>query len=183
MIINVPKIERKAESLLRDSGVRDLPVDLEKIAKHLDVEIKYEDLDDDVSGCLVVENNKSTVVVNNGHHSNRQRFTIAHELGHYCLHVKSGNNSALFVDKKYAVHHRNADSSLGAYKNEREANLFASILLMPKNMVGQAVEEQGFDFFDESDIYLLSRKFGVSEQALGFRLARLNYEVGEDEVR
>ena len=178
--INSLKIERKAEQLLKKCGERTLPVNLEKITEYLGIEIRYDDLDDDVSGFLVVEKGNSTTVINDSHHPNRQRFTIAHEIGHYCLHVKKNEDNALFVDKKYAIHHRDADSSLGKYKLEREANLFASMLLMPKNLVRKAVEEHEIDFFDDSDIFLLARKFGVSEQALGFRLARLEYEVGQD---
>lgn len=178
--INSLKIERKAEKLLKNCDVRTPPVNLEEIAKYLGIEIRYDDLDDDVSGFLVVENSKPTAGINDNQHPNRQRFTIAHEIGHYCLHVKNNDNSALFLDKKYAVHHRDADSSLGKYKMEREANLFASILLMPKDLVSKAIGEHEIDFFDDSDTLLLARKFGVSEQALGFCLARLKYEVGQD---
>lgn len=178
--INELRIERKAEQWLKKCGEKTFPINLEKIAEYLGIEIRYEDLDDDVSGFLVVENNKPTAVINENHHPNRQRFTIAHEIGHYCLHVKGSDTNALFVDKKYAVHHRDADSSLGKYKMEREANLFASILLMPKDLVSKAIEEHEVDFFDDPDIFLLARKFGVSEQALGFRLARLKYEVGQE---
>lgn len=178
--INSINVERKAKQLLKVSGETAFPINLENIANYLGVEIRYDDLDDDVSGFLVVDDKKPTAVINENHHPNRQRFTIAHEIGHYCLHVNKDEKDALFVDKKYAVHHRNADSSLGKYQTEREANLFASILLMPKVLVSKAIKEHDIDFFNDADISVLARKIGVSDQALGFRLARLKYEVGQD---
>ena len=39
-----------------------------------------------------------TIVVNSLHHANRQRFTLAHELGHFELHMTEFG-SAVHVDK------------------------------------------------------------------------------------
>lgn len=172
------KAENEAYHLLSEAGVHSAPVDLELLADKLGVQIWYEDLEDDVSGFLTVDRNKAVAVINSNHHANRQRFTIAHELGHFCLHAKQSGES-LFIDKGYSVHHRDNRSSLGTVRSEREANLFASVLLMPEYLIMEEIDKEGYDFFDESDTYSLARKFGVSEQALGFRLARLNYEVGE----
>ena len=55
-----------------------IPVDLESIALGLKLKIKPLEFDKDLSGMLV----KHTIYVNQDMHLNRQRFTIAHELGH-----------------------------------------------------------------------------------------------------
>lgn len=173
------KIEVTANKLLKSVKIRSVPVDVEEIAEFLNIRIFYEDLDEDVSGFLAVECGNATAVINKNQHPNRQRFTIAHEIGHFVLHASSERDKNLFIDKKYTVHHRDHKSCLGTLKAEREANLFASVLLMPKDLIGKLLDESGLDFFDDSETFSLSKKLGVSEQALGFRLARLNYEVGE----
>jgi len=171
------RVEAKARKLLEQSGITTAPVDVELAARTLGVEIEFDDLDDDVSGFLSVDPSRSVAVINENHHPNRQRFTIAHELGHYVLHVES--DEGLFIDKKYTVHHRDHNSCLGTIEKEREANLFASSLLMPKAIVQALLDDLSVDFFDEFETSSLAKRLGVSEQALGFRLARLGYEVGE----
>lgn len=178
--MNRTEIEKITEGLIRDTGISKFPVDLEKIANFLNIQISYDDLDDDVSGFLVAERqNKAIAVINKAHHLNRQRFTIAHEIGHFKLHVQSANEETIFVDKKYSFH-RDASSSLGIYKQEREANAFASNLLMPEHMVEEAIMELNLYALDDSDMSILAKKIGVSEQALGFRLESLGYQIERD---
>jgi Zn-dependent peptidase ImmA (M78 family) len=172
-------IERKALELLDEVGISGFPIDLEKIASHLNIKIAYDVLDDDVSGFLMAEGTKkATAVINNAHHPNRQRFTIAHEIGHFMLHVNSPNEETIFVDKKYSFR-RDGKSSLGIYEQERDANAFASSLLMPKRLVDNAIAEMNVDILDDYDMPTLAKKIGVSEQSLGFRLESLGYQVGQ----
>jgi len=46
---------------------------------------------------LVVKNKEKHIIVNRGHHVNRRRFTVAHELGRLRLHYKQGDE--IYVDK------------------------------------------------------------------------------------
>lgn len=175
-MMNPARIEAKANIILRKAGLYLAPIDVVAVANYLGVDIEYDELDGDVSGFLSVDPRRAVAVINERHHPNRQRFTIAHELGHFILHANA--QDGLFIDKKYAVHHRDHKSSLGTIEKEREANLFASALLMPKRVVQELLEDVGVDFFDEFETHSLARRLGVSDQALGFRLARLGYEVG-----
>jgi Zn-dependent peptidase ImmA (M78 family) len=172
-------IERKALDILEQVRIYSFPIDLEKIASYLNIKIVYDVLDDDVSGFLMAEGTrKATAVINNTHHVNRQRFTIAHEIGHFMLHVDSPNEETIFVDKKYSFR-RDGKSSLGVYEQEKDANAFASSLLMPKQLVDKAIADMNLDILDDYDIPGLAKKIGVSEQALGFRLESLGYQVGQ----
>ncbi len=171
-------IQRKAESLLKKLNIYQAPVDLDVITDFYDIDCKFDDLDDDVSGFLLIEDGRSTIVINELQHANRQRFTLAHELGHFFLHKDKGDT--VFIDKKYSVYNRDHKSSLGEHQQEKEANLFAASLLMPVQLVHEEIEKFNLDLFDDSDSILLSKKFGVSLQALGFRLAKLGYEVGQE---
>ncbi len=63
----------------------------------------------------------------------RQRFTIAHELGHFFLHRAS---STVFVDAA-PIFFRDESSSNGSQREEIEANAFAAELLMPEDAIRQ----------------------------------------------
>ncbi|WP_460881211.1 ImmA/IrrE family metallo-endopeptidase [Pontibacter rugosus] len=82
----------------------------------------------------------------------RQRFTIAHELGHFVLHQKY---SELFIDKEKPLF-RNQESSTGEHKREKEANAFAAAILMPQFLIFQEATKIGIKFIDEAAIKKLA---------------------------
>src|SRR5215204_5083184 len=121
------KIERLVESLLADAGLDVSPVPIEKLVKKLPIELKYGDLGD-VSGLLVRDSASCTIGVNKNHPKVRQRFTIAHEFGHYLLHAGISSH----LDRDYRINFRSAESSQATNIEEIEANFFAASILMPK---------------------------------------------------
>jgi Zn-dependent peptidase ImmA (M78 family) len=168
MIIDSPYLEQRTEKLLKEANCYSLPINVEKCAKHLNVKIKSLELDDDVSGFLLLKDDKTVHIgynKNNGKH--RVRFTIAHELAHLLLHTKEAK---LFVDK--VVLYRDSKSSTGEILKEREANAFAAALLMPKNLLIEEVEKHKEEKKDKF-IVSLAKKFNVSEQAITIRLTNL----------
>jgi len=79
-----------------------------------------------------------------------------------------------YVDKGMAtVQFRNAESSTGTQREEREANQFAAALLMPVEWVRREFEKHPFDLGDDTTLTAMCRLFGVSSQAMSFRLAKL----------
>jgi len=80
------EIEKKANSLISEMGIKKPPVAITKIVKKLGIKVLEFDLGSDASGVLVIENNKGTIAYNPKDLPVRQRFTIAHELGHYLIH-------------------------------------------------------------------------------------------------
>lgn len=118
------------------------------------------------SGILVREGDKAILGVNRSHHLNRQRFTIAHEIGHYLLH----EGDRIFVDRTYNVSMRSSTSSLGTDTEEIEANTFASHLLVPDEFLAKDPDAVDIDMEDEDSIRRLARKYRVSPQAMTFRL-------------
>lgn len=159
------QINHEAREVLEKHSIRGVPVDIFKLIQDEGLSLLIEDIEYDHSGFLLVEGGRATVVINRCHHLNRQRFTAAHELGHYLLHAKEDDH--IFVDKAY---HRSPLSSTGIYKQEIEANRFAAALLMPEEFIME--HTNGIDLTD-LDIYRLAEKFGVSEQAMTLRLAKL----------
>lgn len=81
----------------------------------------------------------------------RDRFTLAHELGHYLMHTKE---ETVFT---------RSNAQLKPYENsEWQANTFASELLMPEYLIT-----------DEDTVFTLMSRFGVSSSAAKVRLSRL----------
>lgn len=177
-LLKSASIEASANRLLSTHSIQNAPIDVVGIASALGVTVHFEQLEDEVSGMLVVKNDERHIIVNKGHHPNRRRFTIAHELGHLMLHYKQGDE--VYVDTKLVVYHRSGRNQDYSHphatttpQQEREANSFASALLMPKSIVEQFVDSQGIDVFDEFDLARLAQAFDVSEQAMYIRLNTL----------
>ncbi|MGH3265723.1 MAG: ImmA/IrrE family metallo-endopeptidase [Trebonia sp.] len=69
----------------------------------------------------------------------RRRFTIAHELGHYFLHV----SETLHVDRAAHFRLRSQLSSEGIDVTEIQANRFAASLMMPDEMILKDMKAEG----------------------------------------
>lgn len=170
--MNDPK--RQARSLLRELGVQGAPVDVTEVARRLGVEVAARPVEDSVSGVLVVRGRRGAIGVNRNHHPHRQRFTVAHELGHFLLHRDAGS---VFVDSTLTFY-RDRRSADGVYLQEMEANTFAAELLMPEERVREELDRDEIDVHDEVALGKLAARFDVSRQALTIRLVRLGLIVG-----
>jgi Zn-dependent peptidase ImmA (M78 family) len=170
-------IEKQAFSLLCRFGFdRKLPIDVEALARTLGISVKYEPLKGDLSGVLVKEHERTAIGVNSSHAITRQRFTIAHELGHFVL-KHEGN---LFVDKALKnqafVVRRDGKSASGIDLFEIQANQFAAELLMPAGLLKLQLEKRIGKKSVPSDDDLISdlaRVFLVSPKAMEYRLVNL----------
>jgi len=81
--------------------------------------IYYEPFDGRLSGMIHRQPNGRVVIgVNSSHAPTRQRFTIAHELGHLLLHKEE----LLHVDESASIRFRDEESSLATKADEIEAN-------------------------------------------------------------
>jgi Zn-dependent peptidase ImmA (M78 family) len=71
---------------------------------------------------------------------------------------------------------RDDTSSQGIDEAEKEANLFAAELLMPEEFLKKDLAGRStLDLYDEDYIPQLAENYGVSVQALMFRLQYLGY--------
>lgn len=161
--------EWEARALLERFGSATPPVLVDVIARALGVELRYQPLEAHVSGVLVRRGGSVVIGVNSRHHPNRQRFTIAHELGHHLLHPDA---PTVFVDGAF-VHFRGDDITAPSDARELEANAFAAALLMPEPHIRRDLRGQYIDAFDEAAVRGLAGRYGVSQQALTIRLMRL----------
>src|SRR6266540_4610765 len=125
------KGERAARKPLDDFEVSAPPVPVEEIARQLGARLSFEHFGPDVSGILYRDASNAVIGVNATHAKTRQRFTIAHEIGH--LHLHEGR--PMFVDRSVRVDRRDANAALGLDPDEIDANSFAAALLMPQDMI------------------------------------------------
>ena len=156
-----------ARQLFKEHNIKTAPVPVERIAKALGVRVQYAPLDGDLSGMAYIKDGVPIVGINSLHHPNRQRFTLAHELAHVCLH-RAQLESAVHVDRGSL--RRDAVSATGEDPLEVEANAFASELLMPGELLEAALDGHIVDLEDDAMISALAKRFRVSEAAMRYRL-------------
>lgn len=172
-------IRNLVKEILLSNNIKSAPVDIKKIADNLKIQIVEQNAEDEVAGFLLkdFDSKNALIGVNTHHHPNRQRFTIAHELGHYFLHDYEG----VHFDSKTTglrMYLRNEKSTTGTDLEEREANLFAAELLMPESLLRDDLAEvEAVYLIDDNDetIRNLAEQYGVSVRALTYRLANLGY--------
>ena len=138
----------------------------ELISTFEDIVITYENMEITKSGSLSYIDGKWIMCINSNHNVKRQRFTMAHELGHYMLHK---NKNLEFVDTTFF---RSDDMESIEYM----ANEFASRLLMPEEDVRKLIDENKI-----KNIGDLALKFNVSSAAMKYRVVSLGYKIKENE--
>jgi len=168
----ISKADQLAEEILRKTGTYRVPVPVEIVAHRLNLTTEASPPGDNVSGILVVENDRGAISYNSSHARVRQRFTVAHEIAHYILHLKKNRRSQLFIDQ-FVIFRRDANSSTGNDKEEREANRFGAALVMPLTLVRKEIKKHAIDLDDEDALVLPARRFRVSTVAMTYRLNTL----------
>jgi Zn-dependent peptidase ImmA (M78 family) len=150
-----------ARALLSKHWDGRLPVDLDAIATAEGLIVQrlglFEEFD--VSGEYL--KTAREIRVNERESRVRQRFTLAHELGHYALGHEDAPRDTL-----------EAFSSRAVDPQERAANQFAAELLMPSSAVAKLVQSGSFKSVDE-----LAKAFNVSNVAMTYRINNLGLLV------
>lgn len=155
-----------AKDILKRHWDGALPVDPKEIAVSMGVAVEsfgvgFDECNEDlsISGEFRNENGAPLIRYNGIEAPVRQRFTIAHELGHYSL-----NHGSAMRDTSNAF-------SLNNYDNkEVEANQFAAELLMPQSAIKEQVMQKG-----NKTLNGLARIFEVSQVAMRYRLKNLGW--------
>lgn len=141
-----------------------IPVNPNAIAKEVGISVFKAKLPDTYSG-IIWKNPKIgriEIITNEKHHSNRRRFTIAHELGHYFSTEEF--DGQIDDAKDLLMFNRDNHST----PEEIAANRFAAELLMPEYAVKYAIIEKSL-----TTITKLANLFEVSESAMNVRLISL----------
>jgi hypothetical protein len=147
------EIRRQAARLLQSAGVTREPVSLRDVVSALNLEVVQ------TSGepfyceaALEPVGDGHRIVLHGRSSERRRRFTIAHEVGHFVLHPQR------------LAPQRNGGGNAAWQAQEREADQFAAELLMPEDLVREAVLVHGVDTDRLAD------RFEVSRRAMQTRL-------------
>ena len=193
--ISLSDIERKAEQLIEayedNMGKRvRAPIPVESIAEHhlgYDIDITNEGLfaNPNYLGGIVFDENIIRVNASVEGHEGRYNFTIAHEIGHHVLHRDH-----------YLAHRDASDPGIMCREAsakplvERQADQFASALLMPADLVRKAIESLPGVATGEisvkalrvlaSQVVKAGQFSNVSNTAMCNRLITLGYARGMD---
>lgn len=125
----------EAEQLLEDLGFDALPIIPNQVAESIDCEgfrLVFEAKEFGSNGILGTAkgNDKGAIVYVNANISDQGRFnfTAAHEIGHVCMHIMPQKKTSFKCGSKEIYNQFNDPI-------EKEANGFASGLLMPKRLI------------------------------------------------
>jgi predicted transcriptional regulator len=142
-----------------------LPVPVFEIISEMGLGLEFRPLDDNVSGWIERSDNDESyrIIINSNHSPNRQRFTAAHELGHYIYHrdlLGQGTGDT----KAYRTDASPLPNAFIRPRHERQANSFAANFLMPVAAIARLRSEGCHD------VASLAQGLGVSEEAMRIRL-------------
>ena len=157
-----------------------VPIDIKALLNFL--EIRYDIKPDfkkvKVTGSISVQNGEPYIWVNPMKNTTRERrrFTLAHELGHFMLHIAPLDdfNSFQEIEDQNISFNRNDNWD---YK-EMEANNFAAQLLMPAKLVEEQVQLLIEKAPTKEDVIAqLAKHFTVSVQVMEYRLKRFGVRI------
>jgi len=151
-----------AYRLLESQGVKTPPVPVKEIAREIGIIVLERPFEDEVSAVLVRSKRFIVIAVNEAQVHERKRFSVAHELGHAVL----GHADRLYVE--FVAPELLPPQTPQRADDEREANWFASDLLMPAEWV--RVDWKRL----KGDLAKMAKRYEVSEQAMWIRLQHLN---------
>lgn len=155
-----------AENLLKDLGVTaPKDIDIEAIGYHTGALIRYRPLNG-CEGRIIGANERAVITVNSNAIPTRQRFTAAHELGHW--HYHRGRSLICLPDDI-------SNPANGMPYSERIADGYAADLLMPQFLFGPMAYQIGKVSF--SAVESLRREFKTSITATAIRLVRYGPEI------
>lgn len=156
------------------------PVDVDLIAEVLGISVETDvSLEQrDIVGEICFVGDVPTIRINplQNNYGPRRRFTLAHEIGHYCLHSSTSRRG--FTDSRKTM--SRTESYWDSF--ESEANSFAAQLLMPKSLIlsdGQQIINQYKELNGAKGmpvpvfIEKMADKFSVSSKAMEYRLKNL----------
>lgn len=125
-----------------------------ELAGYLNINILFEELGT-INGYYNTVFRSKFIHINSSLEEYKQKFTIAHELGHAILHPKA-NTPFLRENTLFSID-----------KLEKEANLFAVNLI---------ISDDDLEEYKEFTINQLSSVFGIHEKLIELRLRQVKYQ-------
>lgn len=159
--MNKQKLIEEASSMYESCG----EVDIVKLCSLSDIEVYGDDQTEINAKISFINNEKFEITYNAKHSLNRVRFSIAHELAHFCLHKNDVIKNKTLYRKK--------DSSA----QEKEADSLAAEILMPQKAVIDVMDKFSKENIGEEVVMLVAKKFQVSAIVAIRRLRDLQFKI------
>ena len=138
-----------------------MPIDLSSMVSYYNIKLLQDPSFAYCGQYIHSDNENQLIIVNSSENYLRQRFTIAHELGHHFLNHKNTPPDIKEHFFKFSFD-----------KIEQEANEFAKDLLIPSLTVNAAIKVHKISNIDD-----LAYLFGVSKLLMKIRLTDLGYII------
>lgn len=192
-MLSVKYIRNKARQILKDFDVQQPPVPIREMIEGFALTIEEVSGPKGYDGELIPERRR--IRINSRRPKTRQRFTLAHELGHWVLYHKErlfsyddddASSSAVIKDAGYDEIDPFDDEEVlldpdaedfvpepvdlgpSKLKRDREADTFAAELLMPTSWVREHWKQLGPDVEALAQLYRVSREaMWIKVRALG----------------
>lgn len=194
--ISDEKLHAEAISLLSDANYIKGPVDLEVVCSNLAIELEWSDEEHKTEDGFEVlgqaDFEKRKIKIFSHQNPNRERFTIAHEIGHFYLKHNCFLRSESIIASDLVIDSPTPNEHL-LDRLELQANIFASCLLLPFEPFWLTIEQlrsdygirnkgHGYIYVDNQPCNLndyhrfldeVSREFEVSKTVVEIRLKKL----------
>lgn len=148
-----------AESVARAYNLTTYPIDIDAVIDMIGLEVKYAPLTENTSGLIIKRDKYSTaeIYIDSTEPRVRQRFTAAHELGHYFDRHHVDDEEYSYLDRRGSDHY-----DLGEFY----ADEFAGALLMPEAEIARLQK-------DGATLVEMAAHFAVSVAAMKQRIYRI----------
>ena len=163
----------EAEHLLEDLGLTQLPIYPEVVCRAMStsdykITIKEESMTSEgFHGISMGNTNGAAILINEAiANPHRKRFTATHEIGHVHLHIQTSKQSQFQCSEQDLSSNSNENSGF-----EKEANEFASSLLMPAPMITPEIHQNDLSW---SLIKKIQKRCDVSLEAAARRVITLS---------
>ena len=152
----------RARRFLKDVGVNSVPVDIELLVDAAGATLKTSvDMCDSESGQTFPLKGNTIIIVNGNHSSERQRFTVLHEIAHIVLNLPSRNHAAKLSNSQLL-------SYKGRPREEVLCDVFASECLLPFDQLGRDVAKSEISL---ESVKSLASRYEASLTSTGSRFA------------
>ena len=178
------RISQSDRAVLREF-CKELGGDPVVLANDLGIDVCREDLSDEIAGYIEYDEYCGSpsgykIVVNGRHSLERQRFTVAHEVGHYVLHRESPQFRAKKRQSAEVFSFPSGYRSTDYWKQsdyparfEREADQFAATVLLPLHLVRKTQEFHG------GQPVALAKRLGLSPKFVTLRFEEAYFDPME----
>jgi Zn-dependent peptidase ImmA (M78 family) len=163
------KRARQLRSTLGLSAESPIMCILSAVESDVGLPVIIAELPEGIAGCCWRDGDRVVLWVNGTHAAVRQRFTLAHELGH----VRCGHDATVPVETIETLAGRTTDS------REVQANSFAAELLAPADGVRSMIDREP----TLDDVVLIAARYGISTIAALYRLNSLGLTASYEALK